>query len=82
MGSSMEGQCSSPARRADRRGVRAPARGRGRALVLADQDGAGVEKLAAELGQVSVSADVTGMRTSSAWSRSRTSGSAGSTCSS
>jgi len=31
----------------------------GARLVLADQDGAGVEKLAAELGQVSVSADVT-----------------------
>src|SRR3989442_6112467 len=28
-------------------------------LVLADQDGAGVDKLAAELGQVSVRADVT-----------------------
>ena len=31
----------------------------GARLVLADQDGAGVEKLAAELGQVSVRADVT-----------------------
>src|SRR2546427_9416988 len=31
----------------------------GARLVLADQDGAGVEKLAAELGQVAVRADVT-----------------------
>src|SRR2546428_6476096 len=31
----------------------------GARLVLADQDGAGVDKLAAELGQVSVRADVT-----------------------
>src|SRR5262245_8576665 len=33
--------------------------GEGVKLVLADQDGAGVEKLAAELGQVAVRADVT-----------------------
>jgi len=72
----MEGQCSSPARRADRRGVRAPARAEGARLVLADQDGAGVEKLAAELGQVSVSADVTRHADIERMVESRTSGSA------
>ena len=55
-----DGPCSSRARRA---GSARPPRGGspsdGAKLVLADLDGAGVEKLAAELGQVAVKADVT-----------------------